>query len=253
VVLVTPSSLAPDARVERHEASLFFTAAPATPPPENWQEAQTPLAFDHEAEWPPRLGGAESVAGITPTSPARAFSAREQRERIATARAHPNVSRLLRGRTEVLGCHLLHRKMRYSDGGECVRVALYDYTAGHLVNVLLVDAHVIRVELGEPWAHPESPIEMAQAIHLVASDPDHAEHVAGLEANAILRVPLNPELPGHRHRCIFLTYTRPANSGRSPGVEPELPALYTALVDLQAQRVLAGRAAPCAESQAAEA
>jgi hypothetical protein len=110
---------------------------------------------------------------------------------------------------------------------------------GQLVDVRISGNTVAAVEAREPWAHPESPAEMARAIELVRSHPQHGLHVTGLEAHAILRVPTDTKSPSYRHRCMHVMFTEPDDR------HIERFVCYAALVDLETETVVAARKTPC--------
>jgi hypothetical protein len=116
---------------------------------------------------------------------------------------------------------------------------LYNYTANELIEAFVEDGVVTSVRCGEPYEHPESPVEMAQAIGLASAHPQIRDKVKGLAAHAILRVPLDPSVPNYKHRCLLVMYTQQDDPYR------ELPVLLSALVDLCEQRVLVFGDCPC--------
>ena len=114
-----------------------------------------------------------------------------------------------------------------------VRVCFFNYTTNQLIDVYLEDGIVTSVALKEPYEHPESPIEVAQAIGLIRSDPNLKTAVEGLEASGILRVPMNPHGPSYKHRCMHIMFTQQSDPHK------EMPVLFSALVDLRLQKVIA--------------
>jgi hypothetical protein len=111
-----------------------------------------------------------------------------------------------------------------------------------LIEVILKDKEIDCVELKDPHEHPESPLEMVQAIELARSHPDIKPEVQGLDASAILRVPLDPHGPSYKHRCMHVMFTEPSDPHK------EMPVLFSALVDLKLQKVLAFGKSRCGES-----
>jgi hypothetical protein len=198
---------------------------------------KTLTSYDQDAGWPPRVKGCKDVARVAPLRFETPFPPRLQRQYVDAALRHPEVKAMLHGRSELLGCHLVSHKHRRSRG-HCVRVCFANYTEKHLVEVYLRELKVESVAERPNHAHPEAPIEMAQAIALARKDPELSAAVAQLEAHAILQVP-NAESPYKNHRCLLVTFT----DTNDPHVERE--ALFAAVVDLNLQKVLKAGRCPC--------
>jgi len=161
---------------------------------------------------------------------------------VDAALRHPDVKALLHGRSEPLGCHLVSHKHRIGRA-HCVRVCFANYTERHLVEVYLRELKVESVAERPSHAHPEAPIEMAQAIALARKHPDLSTQVAALDAHAILQVPA-ADSPYEDHRCLLVTFT----DENDPHVERE--ALFVAVVDLNLQKVLKAGRCPCSGDDA---
>jgi hypothetical protein len=194
-----------------------------------------------EAGWPPRMARATDVETSPSVSSRRHFTVRDQRLALQAALAHPEVEELLVGRWEVLGCALVCERGMPRDVQHRSRVSLFNYTKNQLVEVCVEDETAVSVRLKAPHEHPESPIEMAQAIALARGAPAIREQVDGLTAHAILQVPDDPHSTSYMHRCILVMFTEEDDRHR------ELPVQYSAMVDLRLQRVLAAGPTPCAQ------
>jgi len=198
---------------------------------------QTLAHYDRDAGWPPRVKGCKDVAQVVPLRFETPFPPRLQRQYVDAALRHPDVKPLLHGRSELLGCHLVNHKHR-AGRGHCVRVCFANYTEKHLVEVHLRELKVESVAERPSHAHPEAPIEMAQAIALARKHPDLSTQVTALDAHAILQVPA-ADSPYADHRCLLVTFT----DQNDPHVERE--AMFAAVVDLNLQKVLKAGRCPC--------
>jgi len=152
------------------------------------------------------------------------------------ARSHPEVESELVGRTELLGCHLLDG-MQEDPAKQRVRVCFANYTRNCLIDVQFCGGSVERVGRRPSQCHPEAPSEMARAIELACSHPALKDHVAGLEARAILQVP-PPRSPHRAHRCLLVVFSE------QPQPELERRPRYSAFVDLNLQQVIRAGSAP---------
>ncbi|PLP97417.1 hypothetical protein CYJ10_26590 [Cupriavidus pauculus] len=123
-----------------------------------------------------------------------------------------------------------------------ILVCFFNYTRNQLIEVTVDDGTVSKIRVGESFQHPEAPIEMAQAIGLARAHPKIRGCVAHLEAHAILSVPMDASAPSYRHRCLLVIFTELNDPHR------EVPAKFSALVDLCDQTVVAfGECACCDE------
>jgi hypothetical protein len=80
---------------------------------------------------------------------------------------------------------------------------------------------------------------MAQAIAIARAHPEVGRQVGELDAHAILSIPADLAGPNYGHRCLLVMFTEPDDPHR------ELPVLFSAVVDLCEQRVLAFGPCPC--------
>jgi hypothetical protein len=144
---------------------------------------------------------------------------------------------LLEGRCELLGCHLLNPKYDPAHS-HSVRVCFANYTRNHLIEVLMRDGQVERVGKQPSHAHPEAPIEMAQAIAIARDDAKLSGVVQKLHAHAILQTP-DPSSPYKDDRCLLVMFTDAEHA------HLEREVLYSALVDLNLQKVINSGQAPC--------
>lgn len=194
--------------------------------------------FDIAAGWPPKLAGMHERQNITPARWQSTFGPHEQQQYVAIARQNPDVQRLLRGRSELLGCHVTNHKHQAA-AKHHVRVCFANYSDVHLVDVHMHDQRVVSVVKAPNHAHPEAPIEMAQAIAIARRDARIQAHVEGLLPNAILQVP-HPRSPHRDNRCLLVTFTEAADA------HLEREALYSAIVDLNLQQVITAGKCTCA-------
>ncbi len=199
------------------------------------------FAPDIERGWPPTLRNAQrtkSIQGLPEFSP---FTDADRRRNLEIALRHPEVRDRLTGRWEALGCDRTYAPTRRGPSRGCVTVCLYNYTDNQMLNVYIQGGEVTSIANKEPWQHPATRLEMAQAINLARTHDDLREAVQDLDAHAILRVFLEPGHPCFRHRCIEVMFTGPDD----PHVEQ--PTLFRAIVDLSTQSVVMSGPADCAE------
>ena len=76
-----------------------------------------------------------------------------------------------------------------------------------MIEIYLEDKIIRSVTFKAPYEHPESPIEVAQAIELTRIHPSIKSIVECLDARAILYVPLNLHEPSYNHRCLHVMFT----------------------------------------------
>lgn len=209
------------------------TAAPPYP-----QEA---LALENVAingGWPPRVKGATHVKEIIPEGPVRPFTPHHEDQAFGVALEDSYVRSLLgKGRWEHLGTYLSSPR-RYDERHHDVLLCLHNYSNGFTVEVRLRDGTVLAAEKKDSYYHPESAIEMTQAISLAGQDPRLKDKIAGLEASAILQIPPDDH-PLFGHRLIWVMFA-----------EPELPeresqTRYTAMVNINRQEVIEAGPCPC--------
>ncbi|MFC4464653.1 hypothetical protein ACFPH6_08800 [Streptomyces xiangluensis] len=213
---------------------LGGTPAPVQPPPA-LGNGDNELIFDRSKGWPPQLAGNSTPVGVTPSPLPYTFADWERYLRIAVS--HSEVKGLIDDGFIWLGCHLL--KTRAEESPVQVLVALRNPTAAEIIEVKISGEAVSGIEFKAPWHHPESPTEMATAIELVTSHPEHGQAVAGLIPHAILRVPDAPNEPSNGHRCLHVMFTQADDRF------VERLVCFSALVDLQTRQVVATRKSPC--------
>jgi hypothetical protein len=108
-----------------------------------------------------------------------------------------------------------------------------------LIEACVDDEKVTSVSFKQPHEHPESPIEMAQAIALARAHPELGAKVKDLQAHAILQVCDDLRNASFGHRSMLVMFTEEADPHR------ELPVKWSALVDLNLQTLLTWGKAPC--------
>ena len=108
----------------------------------------------------------------------------------------------------------------------------------HLIDVQMRDGQVERVTKQPSHAHPEAPVEMAQAVTIARNDPKLKSLVQKLDARAILQTP-DPSSPYKDDRCLLVMFTD------APDEHLEREVLYSALVNLNLQKVISSGEAPC--------
>jgi hypothetical protein len=188
--------------------------------------------------WPPRLKSVDRC--VIPGAPRVRFGAADRRAAVETVLADPDVQPWLAGRFEVLGCHRVYCRSDAPKEPLRLRVCLFNYAQSQLVDVYLENGVVVERRCGEPWQHPASAAEVAQAIQIARAHPDLRSAVAKLDGHAILRVPDEPHQPSYRHRCMHVMFTK------RDDVRIEHPVLYAAFVDMHMQRVIAYTREACA-------
>ena len=198
-----------------------------------------PFQINSRVGWPPMIFNAERIQCVKPYPADYTFTRKDQRECLKKAINNLEVRRLLYGRWETLGCHLVSQGNQDSGQEIRVRVCLFNYTTNQLIEIYLENKIVVSVTILEPHEHPESTIEIVQAVGLIESNPEFRSKIEGLEGNAILRIPMDPHGPSYRHRCMHVMYTEKDDRTK------ELPVLFSALVDLTLQKVVAYSTTSC--------
>lgn len=196
-------------------------------------------ALDVEAGWPPRFRAGPATALRTESSENNRLKlSREgpigdtdRRALIQTAIGLSNVQPLLAGRWAVLGVHRLRGSSNGLFREDRIRICIFNYTSNTLVDVFLTNGILDRVVNGLSHQHPETAMEVAQAVAMVRADPILGLKVKGLVGQGILRVPPNRDSPSYRHRCIHVIFTKGDDRYREQGVE------FSAFVDLTLQQV----------------
>jgi hypothetical protein len=199
------------------------------------------LRFDQSVGWPPQLVGASCQCLPARSLSGVGFNSDVQRASRALALQHPEVKVHLKGRCETLGVHLLLNHDKQCPGPLRTQVCFFNYTLNRLIEVTVEGDAITKVRLGESFQHSEAPIEMAQAIGLARAHPDIRGRVRGLEAHAILSVPMDASSPNYKHRCMLVMFTAEND------VHRELPVKFSALVDLCDQTVIAHGECTCGD------
>jgi hypothetical protein len=202
-------------------------------------DAEFLAELDIEAGWPPRFRArhVEKESGESPHdqlkhgSVGATFEASMRQARIQAAVRSPKVRPQLIGRWSVLGVHRLNVLVE-AYGDERVRVCIFNYTRNALVDVFLINGAVDEVVQGLAHQHPESAMEVAQAIAIALSHPELVTRVKELVPQGILRVPTHLQSVSRGHRCIEVFFTEPYDRHRESRV------LFSALVDLTLQQVV---------------
>ena len=202
---------------------------------------------DIKAGWPPQFGPKRRSEDLIISAADAHLTLAEQHRAVSLARKHPEVARALSGRCEVLGCHMLTKRPGGRRNQALVEVVFCNYTTNVLIEVLVLCSEVISVNRLKPFEHPESPLEMAQAISLARAHPELGPATSKLEAHAILRVPPASDPDCSAHRCILVMFTEPNYP------HEEQPVLYSALVDLTLQTILRSGETPCGYTRKARA
>ena len=203
-------------------------------------DAEFLAELDIQAGWPPRfrVGRVEKESGESPHlqlkhgSVGTAFDTSTRQARIQAAIRSPKVRPQLIGRWAVLGVHRLNAPSEAYGDDERVRVCIFNYTRNTLIDVYLTNGAVDDLVQGLAHQHPESAMEVAQAIAIARSHPELVTQVKELVPKGILRVPTHPETVSCGHRCIEVFFTEPYDRHREPGV------MFSALVDLTLQQVV---------------
>lgn len=116
------------------------------------------------------------------------------------------------------------------------RLLFFSHSRNVAVEVNTLGTSVQTVADVAGYQPAEGPAEIDEAICLAREDPRLAGKVELLHGHAIL-LPSWGEQPGSDHRLMWVTF-------KELDVEHEVPALFTALVDLTDQRVLFARPEP---------
>jgi hypothetical protein len=203
------------------------------------ERAKIRLEFDQAIGWPPKLARASERQCLPAARAIKLFDLQAQRDCLDVALRHQEVRSYLVGRWETLNVHLEARRDTPCNVELHAKVSFYNYTSNRLVEVCLQDGVVTVVNIGKSYQHPEASIEMAHAIALARAHPEIRDQVASLTAHAILSVPMDPTSSNYLHRCLLVMFTDKDDAYR------ELPVLFSALVDLCEQRVVASGTCPC--------
>lgn len=196
-------------------------------------------AIKPEDGWPPKLARAKAPRTLTPLRPLAVLDrTREDRLR-RCALQDPRIQALLGGRWEYLGCHQTEQRNYRHDGALHARLSFYNYTARHAIDVDMVNDEIVEVRRLTDYMPPEGPIEIRQAIAMARADGRLKGKVEALDSHAILHSPTDPAHPLGGRRILWVVFSEPDDPRR------ELPARFTALVDLTEQKVVWAGEAPC--------
>lgn len=108
------------------------------------------------------------------------------------------------------------------------RLTYFSHTNNVAVEVRMLGFKVESAKLREGYQPPEGAAEIDLAVQLARQDSRIREKVAGLEAAALVAFPQKDQ-PGYGNRILYVSFSK-AGAGL---------AVYMALVDLTAQKVLA--------------
>lgn len=196
-------------------------------------------AINPEHGWPPRLAVAIAPRILTPLRPLTVLD-RSREHRLHRCALHdPRVQVLLGGRWDYLGCHQTEQRNYRHDGALHARLSFYNYTARHAIDVDMVNDDIVAVVRRDDYMPPEAPGEMKHAIAMARADARLRAKVEALDAHAILHSPAAREHPLRGRRILWVVFSEPDDPRR------EMPARFTALVDLTEQEVLWAGEAPC--------
>lgn len=196
-------------------------------------------AIKPEDGWPPRLARAQAPRTLTPLRPLTVLD-RSREHRLRRRALHdPRIQALLGGRWDYLGCHQTEQRNYRHDGALHARLSFYNYTARHAIDVDMVNDDIVEVFRRDDYMPPEGPGEMKQAIAMARADARLSGKVEALDAHAILQSPADPAHPLRGRRILWVVFSEPDDPRR------EMPARFTALVDLTEQEVLWAGEAPC--------
>jgi len=150
------------------------------------------------------------------------------------------VAELLGERYVHLGTEPLIAKGRPADCAEPtpILVSFFSYTRNVAVEALMAGTRVQTVSAREGYQPPEAEEEIQEAICLAREDSRISDRVQLLRATAIL-LPSFQEEAGYGHRMLWVTFTEASDSEND-----ELPALFSAAVDMVDRVVLMARAEP---------
>ena len=196
-------------------------------------------AINPQDGWPPKLARAVAPRTLTPLRPLTVLD-RSREARLRRRALHdPRIQALLGGRWEYLGCHQTDQRSYRHDGALHARLSFYNYTARYAIDVDLVNDDIVAVARRDDYMPPEGPSEMAQAIATARADARLRGKVESLDSHAILQSPADPAHPLRGRRILWVVFSEPDDPRR------EMPARFTALVDLTEQDVLWAGEAPC--------
>lgn len=196
-------------------------------------------AINPEDGWPPKLARAMAQRTLTPLRPLSVLD-RSREDRLRRRALHdPRIQALLGGRWEYLGCHQTEQRNYRHDGALHARLSFYNYTARHAIDVDMVNDDIVEVLRRDDYMPPEGPSETKQAIAMARADARLRGKVEALDSHAILHSPAAPAHPLRGRRILWVVFSEPDDPRR------EMPARFTALVDLTEQVVVWAGEAPC--------
>jgi hypothetical protein len=199
--------------------------------------------IDPDEGWPPKVSSAVAVQTLAPAHPAGNLLDGQREDRLRQrVMGDPRLAAHQGGRWAYFGTHHVEQR-NYSPGGPLhTRHSFYNYDGRYAVDVLMKDDEIVAVDKRGGHLPPESPGEVNQAIALARGDARLKGQVEQLESHAILQSPADSGHPLFKHRSLWVVFSAPDDPTR------EMPALFTALVDLTEQRVVWAGAAPCAKA-----
>jgi hypothetical protein len=203
-------------------------------------DAEFLAKLDTAAGWPPRFqdrrvekeSGESSHHQLKHGLVGGVFDVSTRQERIQASIRSPEIRSHLIGRWAILGVHRLNAPIDPYGDDERVRVCIFNYTRNTLIDVFLTNGVVDELVQGLAHQHPESAMEVAQAIAIARGHPELVTRVKELVPQGILRVPTQPGSLSYGHRCIEVFFTESYDRHREPSV------LFSALVDLTLQQVV---------------
>lgn len=196
-------------------------------------------AINPEDGWPPKLARAMAPRTLTPLRPLTVLDSRREDRLRHHALQDPRIKALLGGRWEYLGCHQTEQRNYRHDGPLHARLSFYNYTARHAIDVEMVNDDIVEVRRLDDYMPPEGPVEIKQAIAMARADGRLKGKVEALDSHAILQSPADPAHPLGGRRILCVVFSEPDDPRR------EMPARFTALVDLTEQKVVWAGEAPC--------
>lgn len=196
-------------------------------------------AIKPEDGWPPKLARAMAPRTLTPLRPPAVLDRRREARLRHLALQDPRVKALLGGRWEYLGAHQTEQRNYRHDGALHVRLSFYNYTARHAIDVQVVNDDIVEARRLDDYMPPEAPSEIRQAIAMARADARLKGKVEALDSHAILQSPVDPAHPLRGRRILWVVFSEPDDPRR------EMPARFTALVDLTEQNVVSAGEAPC--------
>jgi hypothetical protein len=200
-------------------------------------------AINPEDGWPPKLARATAPRILTALRPLTVLDRRREGRLRRRALHDPRIQVLLGGRWDYLGCHQTEQRNYRHDGAVHARLSFYNYTKRYAIDVDMVNDDIVGVVRRDDYMPPEGPGEMNQAIAMARADARLRGKVEALDSHAILQSPADPAHPLRGRRILWVVFSEPDDPRR------EMPARFTALVDLTGQLVVWAGEAPCRKAE----